>query len=93
VREAHLAKTRLPAKKDGPRSGPPFGKSKKFLSFGNRDGAGRADLDAALAAQALIFIRHTRLVILHLKDADGANVNAFFVPGAFIGIHFNSKTH
>jgi hypothetical protein len=80
-------------KKDGPNGGRPSGKSKKILSFGNRDSAGRADFDAALATQALIFVRHTRLVILHLKDAYGTNVDAFFVPGAFVGIHFNPKTH
>jgi hypothetical protein len=80
-------------KKTAQEVGRPSGKSKKILGFSNRDGSGRADLNAALAAQALILIRHTRLVILHLKDAYGTNVDAFFVPGAFVGIHFDTKTH
>jgi hypothetical protein len=66
---------------------------KPILGFGDCDGAGWADLDAALTAQALILIRHTRLVTSHLKDADGANIDALFVPGAFIGINLNPKSH
>jgi hypothetical protein len=65
----------------------------KSLEFSDRDGAGRADLDAGLTAQALIFVHHSRLVTLHFQDADGANVNAFFVAGAFICINFDTKTH
>jgi hypothetical protein len=65
----------------------------KSLDFSDRDGAGRADLNAGLTAEALIFVYRNGFAFLHLKDAGGANVNAFFIAGAFICINFDTKSH
>jgi hypothetical protein len=63
------------------------------LYFSDRDSAGRADLDAGLTAQALFFVHRIGFAFLHLKDADGTYIDAFFVAGAFVCINFDTKTH
>jgi hypothetical protein len=64
-----------------------------FLSFGHGNCSGGAHLDAAFAAQAFLFIDRRGFVILHLKDAHRADIDTFFVTGAFIRVHFHTPSH
>jgi hypothetical protein len=63
------------------------------LSLGYRDGLRGADLHAGLAAQTFIDIRHVGLIALHLQDACGADIDAFFIAGAFVHINFHFPSH
>jgi hypothetical protein len=63
------------------------------LGFGDGDRARGADLYAALAPQALIFIDGDRFFILHLENASRTNIDAFFIPGALISVDFHSPGH
>jgi hypothetical protein len=70
-----------------------FLRKKLWLSFSHRDGPRRADLYAALTAQALVLGYHDCFFILHFKDAGRTNVDAFFVTGAFVDVHFHTPRH
>jgi hypothetical protein len=63
------------------------------LNFGYGDGPGRADLDAALAPQALVLGYHNGLAFLHFKDTHRTHINALFIARAFVRIHFHAPRH
>jgi hypothetical protein len=68
-------------------------KAMRALGFGDGDGARGANLDAALTAQALILIDGDRFAVLHLENAHRTNIDAFFIPGALVGVDFHSPGH
>jgi hypothetical protein len=63
------------------------------LNFGNGDRRRRADLNAALAAQALFFIHRDRFAFLHFEHTHRANIDALFVASALFGIDFYLPGH
>jgi hypothetical protein len=63
------------------------------LGFGDGDGARGANLDAALTAQALFLIDGDRFAFLHFENAYRTNIDAFFIPGALVGVDFDSPGH
>jgi hypothetical protein len=64
-----------------------------MLYFGYRNRSRGTGLNAAFAAQALVFGYHYGFAVLHLKGAGGTDVDTFFIAGAFIHIHFNPPSH
>jgi hypothetical protein len=62
-------------------------------SFGHDNGARRAGLNTALAAQALIEINRYGLIILHLDHAHGTNIDALLVTGALVNIDIDFPAH
>jgi hypothetical protein len=65
----------------------------RVLDFGYDNCAGRADLDAALAAEAFLFIDRDCLAFLQLKDAHRTNIDTLFVPGALFVIDYHLPGH
>jgi hypothetical protein len=63
------------------------------LHLGYRDGRRGADFHAGLAAQTFIDVRRVGFVAIHLQDARGADIDAFFVPGTLVHINFNLPSH
>jgi hypothetical protein len=63
------------------------------LGFGDDDCRRGANLDAALAAQALILIDGDGFAILHLENAGWTNIDALFIPGALVSVDFYSPGH
>jgi len=57
------------------------------------DGAFRADLDAALATEALFSIHRYGFSVLHFEDLDRADVHALFAASAFFLIDGGIKSH
>jgi len=64
-----------------------------FLGFLNDNGALLANLNAGLAAQALICIYGNRLAILKLENIHRTNINAFFAASALVSIHSRIESH
>jgi len=63
------------------------------LGFGYGDCGRGANLYAALATQALIFVNGDRFAVLHLENASRTNINAFFIPGALVSVDFYPPGH
>jgi hypothetical protein len=59
------------------------------LFFLDGDGVLLANLDAGLAAQALVHVHGNGLAILQLVDLNGANVHALAVADAFVVVDSN----
>jgi hypothetical protein len=63
------------------------------LSLFDRDSVFRANLDAALASEALFGVCRKRLAVPHFKNFNGADIDAFFTTNAFFFIDGGIKSH